>query len=48
MNEEFRVKIAYKDKMTEASITHGEIDLLESILPELVQLALRFDDSEDD
>lgn len=48
MSEEFRVEINYKDEMTEASVSNGEIELLESLLPELVQLALRFDDSEDD
>lgn len=34
--------------MTEASIATDEIELLESLLPELVQLAQRFDDSDED
>ena len=48
MVKEFQIEMIYKVDMREASVSAAELALIESMLPELVLLAQRSDDREDD
>ena len=48
MSDELQVDVRYKTEVTHAAIPVAELELLDSILPELLLLAQRFDDSDAD
>jgi hypothetical protein len=48
VTDELRVEVSFKPGMSSADVSDAELDLLQSVLPDLMHLAQRFDDSDDD
>ena len=48
MNDELNVHLSYKTEVSQTGIPLAELELLESILPELLLLTQRFDESDAD
>jgi len=48
VSDEFRVEVRFSQNVTQAAVSVAELDLIETVFPELVLLAQRFDDSEAD
>lgn len=48
MSDEFQVEVRFSQNATQAAVSLAELDLIETVFAELVLLAQRLDDSEED